>query len=102
MGAFQRTAAFLAILLLLAGCATPLLGMPPPFDHYDPAKLRAAALEREAAGDTSTATVLRARANRLVPHEMRAASGSPPAAAPPTSAASQAPLPEPPALWPAK
>ena len=77
----------------LLGCAAP------PIDHYDPLKLRAAAVEREAAGDNATANVLRARAARLVPHEMRPAPAAPPASTP---AAPPAPLPEPPALWPAK
>ena len=82
-----------ALLLALSGCAAPAI------DHYDPVALRAAASEREAAGDHATATVLRARAARLAPHEPRAKS---PAAPPSTPAAPPALLPEPPALWPAR
>jgi len=65
-------------------------------------KLRAAAVEREAAGDNATANVLRARAARLVPHEMRPAPAAPPASTPAAPAASPTLLPEPPALWPSK
>ena len=95
MSPLPRAAACLACVVFLAGCASA-----PAFDHYDPATLRAAAAEREAAGETSTATVLRARADRLAPHEMRAAPAAPPATAVP--AAPPVPLPEPPALWPAR
>ena len=97
MRTLHGVAALLALSVLLGGCASSPAA--PAFDHYDPVKLRAAAAEREAAGDSATANVLRARAARLVPHEMRAAPASPAAAAP---AAPPAPLPEPPALWPAK
>lgn len=93
MKSIRLRACLLVPVAWLLGCAAPA------FDHYDPVRLRAAALEREAAGDAATASVLRARAARLVPHEMRAAPAAP-AASP--SASRPALLPEPPALWPAR
>lgn len=87
----------IAFPFLLGGCAIA------PIEHYDPAALRASALEREAAGDASTARVLRARANRLAPHATRAAPAvaAPPPPAPPPPGPADLP-PEPPALWPSR
>jgi hypothetical protein len=103
MSPLRHAAACIACLVVLAGCAGAPWEPPPAFDHYDPVALRAAATEREAAGDHATATVLRARAARLAPHEPRAAPAKAPAVAPsPTPAAPPAVLPEPPALWPVR
>lgn len=49
--------------------ATAPQGLPETFDHYHPAKLNQAAIERLQTGDSATARILLERAALLAPHE---------------------------------